>query len=300
MAPSVYCFSEKDNEMKLLASTSKETVELDKEAEVERKRKIGKEYYSMLTTKEIGNLLSGVWEVLYHSSSFKEYSSNPERDLRAIDMLIDETEKRIGHHVEPAPISTYIYDRDMTNADDIVRECFEKKAQHKSPDDHPEFAAREAKIAALISAFPGCAGIAEAINSTRQGKGLNKNRDTYDEYYWRGIWGSHETHHTTLKDIEKFISKPYAEDDFAYDSDKKMTVQVFICAGECKSDASVLIANHKEKMRQEEIKKKALSFYNTLDNKDKPFFVWKNILEIVDPKNRAVIEAIYKSSEKTR
>jgi len=244
MAPSVYCFSEKDNEMKLLASTSKETVELDKEAEVERKRKIGKEYYSMLTPKEIGNLLSGVWKVLYHSSSFKEYSNNPERDLRAIDMLIDETEKRIGHHVEPAPISTYIYDRDMTNADDIVRECFEKKAQHKSPDDHPEFAAREAKITALLSALPCWAEIAEKVNSARQGKGgrrYSDDKNTPDEYRYRGIWGSQDTHHATLKDIEKFVSQPYAEDDFTYDSDKKTTVKVFLCAGECKSDASVLI-----------------------------------------------------------
>ena len=297
MAPSVYVFSEEENKPKLLASTSKETVELEKEAEIEEKKEKGREYYSTLNDKEIGGLLESVWRVLYHSSSFNEYSSNPGRDLRAIDMLIEVAESRIGHRVEPAPKSTYIYDRDMINADDIVRECFEKKAQHKSPDNHPEFAAREAKIAALLSALPGFEETAERVNSVRQGKSRNNNRDTYDEYHWRGIWGSHETHHTTLKDIEKFVSKPYEENDFRYNSDRKNTVKVFLCAGECKSDASVLLKNREKQKDIEGLKRKWDALMVKEDLKGLPVrsrFVEKNLRKIL--KDRDLIEAVLEAT----
>ena len=297
MAPSVYVFSEEENKPKLLVSTSKETVELEKEAGIEEKKEKGREYYSTLNNKEIGKLLAAVWKVLYHSSSFKEYSSNPQRDLNAIDMLIEETKGRIGD-VESAPISTYIYDRDMTNADETVRECFEKKAQHKSPDNHPEFAAREAKIAALLSALPGCDELAEIVNSARQGKGRNSNdKDTPNEYRYGGIWGSQDTHHTTLKNIEKFVSKPYVENDFTYDSDEKKVAKVFVCAGECKSDASVLLKNREKQKDIEGLKRKWDALMVKEDLKGLPVrsrFVEKNLRKIL--KDRDLIEAVLEAT----
>ena len=216
----------------------------DRKAEVERKRKIGKEYYALLSDYSIANFLEDTWKVLFHSSSLKQYPDNPERALNAIDMLIDEAERRFGH-VEPAPISTFLYNRDMTNADAKVKHSFEDNVQDKSPDNHPEFAAREAKIFALLSVCRK--HFAEMADCWRQGKGYRYYDDGYsyyDEYKLLGFRGEYPFANVTLRHIEECVNGYI--DEFHFYGNGKRAITPFRCSGEYKEDASGLLGNRKE------------------------------------------------------
>ena len=226
----------------------------EKELSVEEKRKIGEAYYARLSDGVIEHFLEEVWHVLFYSSSQRQYPKDPTRALNAIDMLIAKAEKRFGH-VEPAPISTFLYNRDMTNADAEVRNEFEKSNLDKSPDNHPEFAAREAKIFALIDSMRYSSG--DEFSCYRQGKGYYKDfgdSGAFYDYEFIGARSSFPTTKVTLQDIERNID---------YDLCNLGGIGInaiipFRCSGEYKRDVSDLlekmVAKDSEKMVAKDLK----------------------------------------------
>ena len=227
----------------------------EKELSVEEKRNIGEAYYARLSDGVIEHFLEEVWHVLFYSSSQRQYPKDPTRALNAIDMLIAKAEKRFGH-VEPAPISTFLYNRDMTNADGVVRNEFERSNLDKSPDNHPEFAAREAKIFALIASRRYSSG--DEISCYRQGKGYYKDfgdSGAFYDYEFIGARSSFPTTKVTLQDIEENID---------YDLCNLGGIGInaiipFRCSGEYKRDVSDLLEKMVAKDNVRKVRKEGIN-----------------------------------------
>ena len=269
----------------------------DKKAEVERKRKIGEEYYAGLSDNRIDEFLEGVWYALFHSSSQRKYPDDPTRALNAIDMLIDVAKKRFGD-VEPAPISTFLYNRDMTNADSEIIASVQRKGLDRSPDNHPEFAAREAKIFAFMNSrhyYP-----AKALGCYRQGKGF------YNHHLYLGDKGNEFVSNYTIKDIEEDLG------DDLYNL-KRITADAIIafrCSGEYSKDVynllekriiaekNTIVANIINEVKEKGLsilpkKTKAKIINKIMKDKSSTEFVKKHIDELTDPKNREAVENLY-------
>lgn len=205
------------------------------ELSIEEKKKIGKEYYALQKDNKIEHFLEGTWRILFYSSSLRAYPNEPELSLNAIDMLIGEAEKRFGH-VEPAPVSTFLYNRDMTHADKEVKEAFEKANLDKSPDNHPEFAAREAKIFALIKARPNLRHLSDRMSHWRQGKGYFYDHGDHAWIEYLHL-GDKEFSKLTLQNIEEQIERDHSN---LHGLVKKAAIP-FMCSGGYKRDAFELI-----------------------------------------------------------
>jgi len=270
----------------------------EKKFNIEEKRKIGEEYYSRLSDSRIDEFLEGVWYALFHSSSQRKYPDDPKRALNAIDMLIDVAKKRFGD-VESAPISTFLYNRDMTNADHEIKVSFQRKGLDGSPDNHPEFAAREAKIFAFINSRHYYR--AKELDCYRQGKGF------YNSYLYLGYEGHEFMHNYTIKDIEEELG----DDLYNLNRITADAIIAFRCSGEYRKDVynllekmiiaekNAIVANVINEVKEKGLgilprKMQATIINKIKKDKNNTEFVEKHINELTDPKNRKAVENLYR------
>ncbi len=249
------------------------------ERSVAEKRALGQQYFDELSNYHIEGYLEAVWKVLFYSASLHEYPKDTSHSLKAIDMLIEEAEKRIGHSVEPAPRSTFIYGEGR------------KK---------PQFAAREAKIYALLKEMNGYSS--PKIECFRQGKGYYYSDGDRErtEYMRLGERGSYPFEHLTICSIEKVIQDNFSSYDLHGDGIK--AIYPFVCSGEYSEDISPLLKTRNIQKTAELVANSGLDVLgkkgkeelikNVRSNPAVPAFVGENIEKLLDPQNRKAIELL--------